>query len=131
MAGKCTVCSHVRGSFGPEIVQAGAVKGGVNRGFSFLLLVQGRWSRGLGWVGWVGRVEERRARTKNRLCTYSISVLCSGKRKDLGSIPLRLSFPFKKVVVCGHCLVTLSLTINETLKWLPSLPILMQESCWW
>ena len=33
---------------------------------------------------------------------------------------------FSKVVVCGHCLVTLSLTINETLKWLSSLPILMQ-----
>ena len=31
-----------------------------------------------------------------------------GKRKDLGSIPLRLSF--KTVVVCGHCLVTLSIT---------------------
>ena len=31
-------------------------------------------------------------------------------RKDLGSIPLRLSFLFKKVVVCGHCLVTLSIT---------------------
>ena len=26
-----------------------------------------------------------------------------------------LSFLFKKVVVCGHCFVTLSLTINETL----------------
>ena len=26
---------------------------------------------------------------------------------------------------------TLSLTINETLKWLLSLPILMQESLWW
>ena len=34
----------------------------------------------------------------------------AGKRKDLGSIPLRLSFLFKKVVVCGHCLVTLSIT---------------------
>ena len=33
-----------------------------------------------------------------------------GKRKDLGSIPLRLSFLFKKVVVCGHCPVTLSIT---------------------
>ena len=55
-----------------------------------------------------------------------------GKQKGLGSIPLRLSFLFKKVVVCGHCLVTLSLTINETLEWLSSLPILMQESfCWW
>ena len=36
-----------------------------------------------------------------------------------------------KVVVCGHCLVTLSLTVNETLKWLSSLPILKQESFWW
>ena len=34
----------------------------------------------------------------------------AGKRKDLGSIPLRLSFLFKKVVVFGHCLVTLSIT---------------------
>ena len=34
-------------------------------------------------------------------------------------------------VVCGHCLVTLSLTVNETLKWLASLPVLMQESFWW
>ena len=34
----------------------------------------------------------------------------AGKQKDLGSIPPRLSFLFKKVVVCGHCLVTLSIT---------------------
>ena len=53
------------------------------------------------------------------------------KRKDLGSIPLRLPFLFKKVVVCGQCLVILSLTINETLKWLSSLLILTQKSfCW-
>ena len=49
----------------------------------------------------------------------------AGKRKDLGSIPLLLSFS-SEVVVYGHGLVTLSLTINETLKWLSSLPILMQ-----
>ena len=48
----------------------------------------------------------------------------TGKQKGLGSILLRLSFFFKKVVVCGQCLVTLSLTINETLKWLSLLPIL-------
>ena len=47
--------------------------------------------------------------------------------KGLGSIPLRLSFLFKKVVVCGHCLVILTLTLNETLEWLLSLSILMQE----
>ena len=27
--------------------------------------------------------------------------------------------------------MTLSLTINETFKWLSSLPVLMQESFWW
>ena len=31
----------------------------------------------------------------------------------------------------GIAFVTLSLTVNETLKWLSSLPILMQESFWW
>ena len=44
------------------------------------------------------------------------------------SSPFRL---FKKVAVCGDCLVTLSLTINETLKWLSSLHILIKESLWW
>ena len=34
----------------------------------------------------------------------------SGKQRDLGSIPLRLSVLFKKAVVCGYCLVTLSIT---------------------
>ena len=37
----------------------------------------------------------------------------------------------QKVVVCGLCLVTLSFTVNETLKCLSSLPIVMQESFWW
>ena len=37
-------------------------------------------------------------------------------RRASGSIPLRLSFLFKQVVVCGHCLVTLSLTINEAFR---------------
>ena len=53
------------------------------------------------------------------------------KQRGLGSILLWLSFRFQKVVVCGHCLVTLSLTINETLKCLSSLCILMRESFWW
>ena len=33
-----------------------------------------------------------------------------GKQKGLGSIPLRFSSFFKKVVVCGHSLVTSTLT---------------------
>ena len=49
--------------------------------------------------------------------------LVSGKT----SVRYRCGSPFSsKVVVCGHGLVTLSLTINETLKRLSSLPILMQ-----
>ena len=44
------------------------------------------------------------------------------------SVPLPFSL---KVVVCGHCLATLLLTINETLKWLWTLPLWMQESFWW
>ena len=47
---------------------------------------------------------------------------------------VQISFgsPFSsKVLVCGYCLVTFALTINETLKWLSSLPILMQKSFWW
>ena len=59
----------------------------------------------------------KRSRIHNYNCKVNVYV-CelvwpsgkAGKRKDLGSIPLRLSFLFKKVVVCGHCLVTLSIT---------------------
>ena len=48
------------------------------------------------------------------------------------SVRIRFGSSFSsKIVVCGHCLVILSLTINETLKWLSSLLILMQESFWW
>ena len=44
------------------------------------------------------------------------------------SVRIRIGSPSTlKVVVCGHCLVTLSLTIHETLKWLSSLPTLRQE----
>ena len=45
------------------------------------------------------------------------------------SVRIRFGSPFSsEVVVCGHCLVTLSITVNETLNWLSSLPILMQCS---
>ena len=41
----------------------------------------------------------------------------AGKQpKDLGSRHrLRLSFVFQNVVDCGHCLVTLPMTVTETL----------------
>ena len=49
------------------------------------------------------------------------------------SVRIRFSSPFSsKAVISGLIsLVTLSLTINKTLEWLSSLPILMQESFWW
>ena len=59
-------------------------------------------------------------------------VRCSaGKRKDLGST-LRFGSPFSsKLVVYGHCLTTLPCTMNETLTWLTSLPVIMRKSFWW
>ena len=48
---------------------------------------------------------------------FGLGVTCwAGKQKGLGSIPQWLSLLFEKVVVCGHCLVTLSLTINKKKK---------------
>ena len=70
--------------------------------------------------------KHRRTAGSNRVSRFGLAV---GRRT---SVRIRFGSPFSsKVVVCGHCLVTLSLTINETLKWLSSLPILMQESFWW
>ena len=44
--------------------------------------------------------------------------------------PLRLSFPFRS---CGLWTLSCDFVLHnyETLKWLSSLPILMQKSCWW
>ena len=56
--------------------------------------------------------------------------LRTGFRLVSSGIAVRIRFgsPFSsKVVVCGHCLVGLSLTIYGTLKWLSSLPVLMQK----
>ena len=50
---------------------------------------------------------------------------CAGRRA-LAQFRFGSSFS----VVCGHCLVTLTLTINETLKWFSSLPILLMKSFW-
>ena len=55
----------------------------------------------------------------------------AGKRKDFGSIPLRLSFLFKKVVVWGHCLVSLSIASYWNIQMALIAAILMQRSFWW
>ena len=41
----------------------------------------------------------------------AVRLISAGKQKNLGSIPFQLSFPLRKDVVCGHRLVTLSLTV--------------------
>ncbi len=51
----------------------------------------------------------------------------SSMQKDFSSIPVQTSCVLIFFVVCGYCLMTLSLTINETLERLSSLPILMLE----
>ena len=51
----------------------------------------------------------------------------AAKRKDAGSTP-RFGSPFSsKMVIYGHCLVTLPFTMNETLNWLTSLAHLNVE----
>ena len=69
--------------------------------------------------------------TKNTFTTNSRFVLKVRLVSRGTSVRIRFGSPFSsKVVVCGHCLVTLSLTINQRLEWLSSVPILMQESFW-
>ena len=61
------------------------------------------------------------SKTRYKRLTYSESQLSepvwpsgkAGKQKSRSSILLRLSLLVKKVVVCGHCLVTLSLTVSQ------------------
>ena len=55
-------------------------------------------------------------RPRRQLGLSGKGVRLASSEKDLGSIPFRLSSLFKTVVVCRHCLVTLSFTLNETLK---------------
>ena len=50
----------------------------------------------------------------------------AGQRKDLDSIRFGSSFS-SKIVVYGHCLVTLPTQLMKTLKWLTQLPTLMQS----
>ena len=68
------------------------------------------------------------------LCTATVCPLAQGisplcHKMFITVIEHSFGSPFS--VVCGHCLVILSFTINQTLKWLSMLPILlMQESFW-
>ena len=73
---------------------------------------------------------KREAREERNMVSRFGLAVKRGKQRT--SVRIRFGSLFSsKVVVCGYCLVTLSLTINETLKWLSSLPTLMQKSFWW
>ena len=64
-------------------------------------------------------VNKVRTRSKSRLKR------CRAKVKGVNNVGDALlgSLFSSKVVACGHSLVTLSLTVNKTLKWLSSLPV--------
>ena len=55
----------------------------------------------------------------------------AGKWKTQVRLPAWAHLSLYDIVIYGHCLVTLPCIINETLKWLTSLPILMWKSFWW
>ena len=93
-AGKCTVCSQVRASYGPEIVQAGAVRGGggVIEASIFFFLYRGDGVGG--WGGWVGWEEWKREgpgpKTDCVLTRFQFCVLVSGRT----SARFRFGSPF-------------------------------------
>ena len=71
----------------------------------------------------------RRGHTFNH--ALSEPVWPSGKVRRSTSIPRRLLFLFKVVlmdILFCVCVTACALTINETLRWLSGLPILMQKS---
>jgi len=87
---------------------------------------------GIGFVDWLEKGLRMRWLLKCLVSQFGLAVMhWASKQKGISLIPLWLSLLFKEVVICRHCLLTLSLTINETLKWLLPLPILMKESFWW
>ena len=74
-------------------------------------------------MNWTNRVHSR---SKDKDSNYSL--WAEGVRLVNRATLVRFRFgsPFSWKLSCDH-----ALTINETLKWLSSLPILTQESFWW
>ena len=74
------------------------------------------------------RLEKGNLRQLMRVSPFGLAV----KRLRLVSrrttVRFRICSPFSsEAVVCGHIVVTLALTMNETLKWVSPLSILMQN----
>ena len=68
---------------------------------------------------------EKASRKYKHYALTSLSHVLVSRKPRFGS-------PFSsKVAVIYGLFVILSLTIKDTLKWLSSPPILMQESFWW
>ena len=76
-------------------------------------------------MNWTNRVHSR---SKDEDSNYSWSLWAEGVRLVNRGTLVRFRFgsPFSWKLSCDH-----ALTINETLKWLSSLPILTQEWFWW
>ena len=89
--------------------------------------LSGRFSSSRHWQCIVESLSLCNLAVQLRLCQCTATLNFRG-----ASVRMRFDSPFSsEVVICGHCLVTLSLTINETFKWLSSLSILLQELFWW
>ena len=93
---------------------------------SFIDLCRDSWG---GQVRAIGRTLMINIAGEKRVSRFGLAVRLVSRRT---SVRIRFGSPFSSVVVvCGNCLVTLSLTINETLKWLSQLPILMKKLFRW
>ena len=65
---------------------------------------------------------------------FGLVVWCfcwAGKQKDHPFDSASALLSLQTLWFMDTVVVTLPLTVNETLKWLPQLPILMQRSLWW
>ena len=62
-------------------------------------------------------VDVKRIEEEEECYNFRAQKLCEPVWPSGKAVPIRFGSPFSsKVVVCGHCLVTLSLTVNETFK---------------
>ena len=68
------------------------------------------------WVEWPGYFMCYCSDTREGEPVWPSGKALGWQAKDLGLILLRLSVLFKKVVVCGHCLVTLSVITYWNIK---------------
>ena len=71
-------------------------------------------------------VKQQRTEVLNGKALWIIGKQIKGRTSFRLSSALLALAP--NVVVCGHCLVTLYFTVNETLEWLSSLPVFKKKN---